>query len=69
MATTRLGGKERWAPGAGALLQAPQTLSEEALAPLADHLARAIQAGCDLIVLESLGGVQHDLGADDVPIR
>jgi hypothetical protein len=69
MATTRRGGHARWAPGAGALLQTPQTLSDETLAPLADHLARRIEAGCDRVVREPRGSVQHDLRPDDVPIR
>ena len=69
MATRTLGGKARRAPSAGAFLQAPQTLSEEALAPLADDLPRGFQARRNGVVVEPLGGVQHDPGADDIPIR
>lgn len=69
MATTRLGGKERRAPAAGAFLKTPQSFSEEALAPLADNLARCVQARGDGIVVEPRGGIQHDLGANDFSIR
>jgi hypothetical protein len=68
MATTRLGGKERWAPAAGSFLQTPQPFSEEALAPLANTLARRVQARGDGIVVETLGRVQHDFGANDISI-
>jgi hypothetical protein len=36
----------------------------EALAPLADDLARRIEAGGNDIVVQALGGQQHDLGPD-----
>jgi len=41
----------------------------EALAPLADDLARRVQAGPDLVIAEAGRGQQDDLGANDVTIR
>jgi hypothetical protein len=41
----------------------------EALAPLADDLARRVQAGPDLVVAEPGGREEDDLGAKDVSIR
>src|SRR6185312_7326221 len=61
-ATTRLGGKERWAPGARSFLQARHAFPEEALAPFTDNLPRCVQARCDRVVVQALGCVQHDLG-------
>ena len=64
------GGKRRAGrPLPGALLQARQALLEEALAPLADDLPWRVQACGDLVVAQSLCGIQHDLGSDDVTIR
>jgi hypothetical protein len=40
----------------------------EALAPLADDLARRIQTSGDDVIGQSLGGEQDDLGADDIAI-
>jgi hypothetical protein len=41
----------------------------EALAPLADDLARRVQARPDVVVAETGRGQQDDLGTDDVSIR
>jgi hypothetical protein len=67
--TTTLGGKAGWAPASRLLLEAGQSLLEEALAPLADDLARRVETSSDDVVAEAVGGQQHDLGADNVTIR
>jgi hypothetical protein len=67
--TTTLGGKAGWVPASRLFLQAGQAFFEEALAPLADDLARRIESRGDEIVAQAVGGEQHDLGADDVAIR
>jgi hypothetical protein len=68
-ATTIPGGKDTRPPLPGEFLQAGHSLLEEALAPLADDLVRRIEAMGDLVVAQSLCGIQHDLGSDDVTIR
>jgi len=55
-------------PLPGEFLRAGHSLLKEALAPLADDLARRIEALGDLVVAQSLCGKQHDLGSDDVTI-
>ena len=67
--TTTLGGKAGCAPASRLFLKAGQAFFEEAVAPLADDLARRIESGGDEIVAEPVGGEQDDLGADDVSIR
>ena len=67
--TTRLGGKAGWTPAARLLVEAREAVAVEALAPLADDLARRVQAGADVVVAETGRGQQHDLGADDITIR
>jgi len=67
--TTTLGGKAGWGPASRLFLQTGQALLEEALAPLADDLARRIEPRGDDIVAQALGREQDDLGADDVTIR
>jgi hypothetical protein len=67
--TTTLGGKAGRVPASRLFLQAGQAFFEEALAPLADDLARRIEPRGDEIVAQAVRGEQHDFGADDVPIR
>ena len=67
--TTTLGGKAGWAPASRLFLEAGQSLGTEPLAPLADDLARGIQARCDDVIGETLGGERDDLRPDDRPIR
>jgi hypothetical protein len=69
MSTTTLGGKAGWTPASRLLIQTGQSVSEEAVAPLADDLARRIEPGRDDIIPEAFGCQQHDLGANDVTIR
>ncbi len=40
----------------------------EALALLADNLARRVQAGGDGVVAQPLAGHEHDLGPDHIAI-
>ena len=50
-------------------LEARKAREGESLAPLADNLARRVQARSDDIVGKPFGRKQHDLGADHVTIR
>jgi len=68
-ATRMLGGKLRWAPDSRFFLETREAFLEEAFAPLADDLSRGIEPCGDGIVLEALGGIKHDFGSDDIPIR
>jgi hypothetical protein len=67
--TSTTGGKAGWTPAARFLVEAREAVEVEALAPLADDLARRVQAGPDLVVAEAGRGGQDDLGAHDVTIR
>ncbi len=69
MATTTLGGKERWTAAPLSLFEAGKPLFEEPLAPFADDLSWRVESGGDLVVAESLCGVEHDLGPDNVSVR
>ena len=55
-ATTTLGGKAGWSPAPRQLLEAGQPTSPKPLAPLADDLARQIEAGRDDVIRQALGG-------------
>jgi hypothetical protein len=68
-ATTTSGGKTRWPSAAGKVRQPGDALLVEAFAPLRDDLAWGVQADGDLVVAESLRGVQHDLGSHDLSVR
>jgi len=68
-ATTIPGGKDTRPALSWEFLQAAKALLEEALAPLAHDLAGSIEALSDLVVAQPLGGIQHDLGSDDITIR
>jgi hypothetical protein len=62
------GGKTRWSATARVIFEARQSVSVETLTPLADDLARRIQASANGIVGKSFAGQQHDLGPDHVSI-
>jgi hypothetical protein len=64
-----LGGKAGCPPASRLFLKAGHSLFKEPVAPLADNLARRIEAGGDDIVAEPLGGEQDDLRADNISIR
>jgi hypothetical protein len=68
-ATTVPGGKDRRPAPPGQFVKAPAALLEESLAPLADDLARSVESSRDIVVAETLSGVEHDLGPDDIAIR
>src|SRR5438270_6468466 len=68
-ATTTSGGEGRGPTAPGTLLQAGETLLEEALAPLRHDLPAHVQPCRDLVVVQAGGGHEHDLGAHHVPIR
>src|SRR2546427_12878381 len=67
--TTVSGGKERGPSTAGKFLQAKEPCFKEALAPLADDLARGIESLGDLIVGEPSRGIENNLGSDNISIR
>jgi hypothetical protein len=67
--TTTLGGKAGFTPASRLFLKAGDAFFKEAVAPLADDLARRIEPGRDDIVAEPLGGEQDDFRADNVSIR
>jgi len=67
-ATTRGGKTGRTAP-ARTLLESREAFSEEALSPFAHHRPRHVQALTDLLVVQALGGEEHDPGTDHVSIR
>jgi len=67
--TMTSGGKDRGTTSAGAFLEAREAFLEETFAPLADDLAARVESRRNLIVAESLGGEEHDLGPDYVSIR
>jgi hypothetical protein len=64
-----LGGKTGWTPAARLLVEARQAVLEEAMAPFADDLPRRVQARPDLVVPETGGREEHNLGADNITIR
>jgi hypothetical protein len=50
-------------------LKARQSLIEEALAPLTDHLPPGIQPRGNLVVVQSVGGHEDHLGTNNLEIR
>jgi hypothetical protein len=67
--TTTVGGKAGWTPAPRLLLETREAVLEEAMAPFTDDLSWRIQPHADLVVTETGGGEEHDLGPDDVTIR
>jgi len=53
---------------AGTLLQAGGTVLEETPPPLRDDLTGHVQSLPDLLVLQTLGGKEGDLGSNDITI-
>jgi hypothetical protein len=66
---TMLGGKPGWTPVPRSFLEAREPLLKEPLAPFADDLPRRVQALGNLIVIEALSCIKHDLGANNISIR
>jgi hypothetical protein len=69
ISTVSVGGKSPRASRAGSLLEARQSILEETLAPLADHLAPRVQARGNLVVVHALGCHQDHLGSNNLEIR
>jgi len=63
------GGKDPGASRAGSFFETRQSLREEALAPLADHLASRVQPHGNLVVVHAVGGHQDHLGSNNLEIR
>src|SRR4051794_34060100 len=62
---TCCGGKTARATRARLVLQTIQAIVEEPPSPLADDPGRRVQSGCDLGVMQPLGGIEHDPRALD----
>jgi hypothetical protein len=69
IATTTLGGKASRSPAAWLLFETWEPLAIETLSPLADNLARRVEAGRDAVVAKPLTGEKHDLGSGNVAVR
>src|ERR1700681_2087492 len=67
--TTPLGGKEGGTPAPRLRLQARKSREGESLAPLADNLARRVQASSAGVVGETYSREQYDLCPDHITIR
>jgi hypothetical protein len=68
-ATTMPGGKDARPALARQLFEPDQAPLEEALAPLADDLARSVEPLCDLVIAQPLRSEEDDLGSNHVSIR
>jgi hypothetical protein len=62
------GGKTGGASAPWPFLQAGQALFKESFAPLRDNLPWQIKPLADLLVRQSLGGKEDDLGTHDITI-
>src|ERR1019366_5097113 len=69
ISTVSSGGKSPRASRAGSLFEARQSILEETLAPLADHLAPRVQARGDLVVVHAVGCQQDHPGSNHLEIR
>jgi len=67
--TITSGGKSRGPPASRSLQEASQALLVETFAPFGDDLARDVQTSGDLVVGQTLGGQQHDLGSCHIAVR
>jgi hypothetical protein len=68
-ATTTRGGKTGRSPGACFIEQPGQAFFVKAFSPLTDNRTWQIEARCDLLILESFGRVQDNLGSNHFEIR
>src|SRR5665213_4286081 len=66
---TNSGGKNIGTTAARSFFEAGQPFFEKPLAPHADHLAAAVEPPGDLVVAQTLGCQEHDLGPKDIAIR
>jgi hypothetical protein len=69
ISTMSSGGKSPGATCAGSFLQTRQSLLEEALSPLADHLTTRVKPRGDLIVVDSGSRHEDHLGSLNFKIR
>jgi hypothetical protein len=67
--TITLGGKAGRPPASGLLFEARQPELKETLSPLADDLAREVQARGNDVIGETLSSVENNLSADNITIR
>jgi hypothetical protein len=68
-ATTTLGGKAGRPATPGLFVEPREAPETEPLAPLADDLARRVEAVRNGVIVEPRGREKDDLGAEDIPIR
>src|SRR5450759_4237070 len=66
---TNSGGKNIGTTATRSFFEAGQPFFKKALAPHADHLAAAVEPSSDLVVVQTLGCQEHDLGPKDIAIR
>ena len=64
--TLSLMGRDRRSATSRVFLEAAEALSVRAFAPLRGHLAPAVQAGSDLVVVGTVCSYEHALGSHDV---
>jgi hypothetical protein len=69
IATATLGGKAGRSPAARLFVETRKPLHVEAPTPLADDLARHVEAECDTIVAKPLARQEHDFGSHNLPVR
>src|SRR5712691_881481 len=67
--TTSSGGEDPGASGSWAVVETPQALLEEALAPHAYDFASCAEGLCDLVIGEAPVGQEDHLRAEDLEIR
>jgi hypothetical protein len=68
-ATITSGGKDRGSTSPGTLFEAGQAIFEEPFSPLRHNLSTGVEASCDLVIVQTLGGHEHDLGSHYLSIR
>ena len=66
---TTSGGKSPRPPRTSLILQPLQAFFEEALSPQAHDLPAGMQAGCNFVIAQPVGGKEDHLGPDDLIIR
>jgi hypothetical protein len=64
-----LGGKAGWSPAARQFVQTGQPMDTEASAPLANDLARHVEAGSDTVVAKTLARQEYDFSPHNITIR
>jgi len=67
--TTTSGTEARLPASPRSLLQPFQAVLEEPFPPLTDDLEGGVEPLSNLLILHTLGGIEHNLGPDDINIR